>query len=420
MRFEIISIISIFLVWYLISAGLGFTPFISETYSTTTEKLVLGESGFASSNAGFSFNIFKELVKEAGNKNIFFSPFSVSSALSMAYNGAEGSTKDAVARTLKFENMALKNINTEYLNLINNLEGADEKVEINIANSMWISDKFESEVRQDFKNRVKDYYKSEAFIRNFGSYGTVDEINNWIKDKTKGKIDKMVGEIKPLQVMFLINAIYFKGEWVKKFDEAATKKDDFFLSDGSIIKVNMMSTSGRFNYFEEEDFKAARFPYGKDRVAMYIFLPKENASLDSFIKTLNREKWDEYVNKFQPVYDLEVKLPKFKIEYGTKRLNGVLTKLGMGVAFSVNNANFKGISSRQIYIDYIDHKAVIEVDEEGTEAAAATVAGFKSRGMEISRPKPTFFVNKPFFFVIRDDMSGSILFMGVITEPNRA
>jgi serpin B len=309
----------------------------------------------------------------------------------------------------------LEEINQGYLNLIDSLENVDKQVQLGIANSIWIRDSFEPLVKLDFTQRVKEYYESEVFTRDFGNPQTPDEINAWISNKTNENIEKMVDEIDPELVMFLINAIYFKGEWVTSFNESATKKADFFLSDGGTVKVDMMSKKGNFSYYEGEDFKAARFPYGRDKIAMYVFLPNRDITLDSFVESLSQEAWQKYVSGFKLVEGLEVKFPKFKLEYGVKRLNDVLEKLGMGIAFDPFNANFTGIAPADLFIDYVDHKAVIEVNEKGTVAAAATNVGISLTSAPLSMP--TFIVDRPFFFVMRDDRSGTVLFMGKVVDP---
>jgi serine protease inhibitor len=388
---------------------------INDVYALSDEKANIVDKGLVSSNTKFAFNIFKELSIEDKNMNIFISPLSISIALSMTYNGAEGTTKDAMARALQLGNMSLEELNEGYLNLIDSLENADKQVQLGIADSIWIRDRFEPLVNQDFTQRIKECFESEVFSRDFGNLQTIDEINAWISNKTNGKIDKMVDEIDPELVMFLINAIYFKGEWVTSFNESATKEADFFPSDGSTLKVDTMSTKGNFSYYEGEDFKAARFPYGRDKIAMYVFLPNRDVSLDSFVESLSKESWVNYMDGFKLVEGLEVKFPKFKLEYGVKRLNDVLDKLGMGIAFDPFNANFRGIAPADLFIDYVDHKAVIEVNEKGTVAAAATNVGIGVTS--IPTIKPTFIVDRPFFFVIRDDRSGTILFMGKVVDP---
>lgn len=385
---------------------------ISDAYALSDERASSVDKSLVSSNTGFALNLFKELIAEDQNGNVFISPLSVSIALSMAFNGAEGTTRDAMARVLQLGNMSLEELNQGYLDLIESLENADILVQLSIADSIWIRDSFEPYVRQEFTQRVTEFFRSEVFTRDFGSQQTVDEINAWVSDQTDGKIDKMVDEIGSQLAMFLINAIYFKGEWVTSFDESATEASDFFLSDGSAVSVDMMSTKGNFSYLQGEDFTAVRLPYGRDKIAMYVFLPDRDVALDSFVESLSRETLENYVEGFSPMGSLQVKLPKFKIEYGVKRLNDVLKNLGMGTAFIPAEANFGGIATKQLYIDYVDHKATIEVNEKGTVASAATVVG-----ISFSAVGPTFSVDRPFFFVIRDDRSGTVLFMGKVENP---
>jgi serine protease inhibitor len=384
-------------------------------YALSDEQANLVDKSLVSSNTDFAFNIFKELAIDDKDKNVFISPLSISIALAMTYNGAEGTTKDAMARALQLGNMSLEEINQGYLNLIRSLENADEQVELDIADSIWIRDSFEPLVEPNFTQRIKDFYESAVFTRDFSNSQTPDEINAWISNKTKGKIDKMVDQIDPELVMFLINAIYFKGEWVTRFDESATEEADFFLSDGSTVKVDTMLTKGNFSYYEGEDFKAARFPYGRDKIAMYVFLPNVDVTLDSLVESLSQEAWENQIGGFELLEGLEVKFPKFKVEYGVKRLNDVLESLGMGIAFSPFNDNFTGIAPADLFIAFVDHKAVIEVNEKGTVAAAATNVGIALTSTPI--PTPTFIVDRPFFFVIRDDRSGTTLFMGKVADP---
>jgi len=354
---------------------------------------------------------------EDGGKNIFISPLSISTALAMAYSGAGGSTQADMAGTLELGYGDLRDVNEGYLGLMESLESADRQVSLVIGNSVWMDESFEPKVFPTFTEEMGTYYDGEIFTRNFRAPGTINDVNGWISEKTNDKIDKMISEIDPEIVMFMINAIYFKGDWTTEFDEAETREGDFFLPNGEIVRPEIMSTSGNFSYYSGEGFKIARLPYGRDKIAMYILLPDEDESLESLLEVLNQTTFDDCLGRLSPVDGLKVKLPKFRLEYGTKRLNDALTNLGMGVAFDMYAANFSGIASidqENLYIDFVDHKAFIEVNEQGTEAAAATVVGIalSSAPMEI-----TFYADRPFFFVIRDDRSGSILFMGSIVDP---
>jgi serine protease inhibitor len=394
----------------------------NSAYAASDEKAYSVDAGLVSANTKFAFDLFRELISEDMNKNIFISPLSISIALAMTYNGAEGTTKDAMAKTLNFGNMALEEINQGYSDLIGSLENVDQAVKLLIGNSVWMKKEFEPVVKAGFLGNVGTSYDGEMFTRDFGNGQTVSEINGWVDKRTEGKIKEIIKELSPGLVMLLINAIYFKGEWIVEFDETKTQKQDFFLSDGDIVKVDMMTTSGNFSYYSGENCEIARLPYGRDKIAMYVFLPNEGVSLDSFIAGLNQTVHDEYISRLQPPDDLIVKLPKFEVEYGVKRLNDALKKLGMEIAFEPYEANFSGIASPasgNLYISYVDHKAIVEVNEKGTEAAAVTNVGIGVTSIGPWVP-PSFVVNRPFFYEIRDDRSGSILFTGEILNPGGA
>jgi serpin B len=284
-----------------------------------------------------------------------------------------------------------------------------------IGNSVWMRKEFEPFVNSSFLERVGASFDGEVFTRDFGNLETISEINGWVDERTEGKITEIVQQLEHELMMLLINAVYFKGDWKIIFDEAQTQEQDFFLSDGTTVKVDMMTTSGEFSYYSGATCRVARLPYGRDKVAMYVFVPNEDISLDSFIANLNQTSHDEYISRLNRVDDLTVSLPKFEVEYGVKRLNSVLKKMGMEIAFDSYAANFNGISStapESLWVEYVDHKAIVEVNEKGTEAAAAT-----SVGVFMGAAPDSFVVNTPFFYEIRDDRSGSILFMGEILNP---
>jgi len=374
------------------------------------------DSHLVAANNRFAFNLFKELIIEDTGKNIFISPFSISTALAMTYNGAEGSTEEAMSETLEYQDMPQIQVNTEYLMLLESLERVDREVALDIANSIWIYDIFESNVHDDFTYTLSEYFLSEIYPRPFDDPRTVVEINDWISDKTNKKIEEMIESIDPDTRMFLINAIYFKGDWVTPFKNKDTQKRDFYLSDGRVVRPDTMFVSGDFMFSSGKGFSAARLPYGRDKIAMYVFLPDKGMRVDSFIDSLNQSTFEEYIDDMRLARGLPVRLPKFRVEYGVKRLNDVLTEMGMGIAFDKYQADFSDMASLDegnLYIDFVDHKAFVDVNEKGTEAAAATVV---SVAVE-SGPAWTFYVDRPFFFVIRDDRSKTVLFMGKIENP---
>lgn len=413
-----VALVSVILASFLVQSHYS-ADVQSSAYATSDQKAYSVDKTLVSADTEFAFNLFRELVNEDSDENIFISPLSISMALAMTYSGAEGTTKDAMSNTLNFGNMSLEDINQGFSNLTESLQNVDEQVELMFGNSVWMSKEFEPLVYQSSLDRVQSSFDDQTFIRDFGNPQTVNEINGWIDNATNGKIKNMINQISPELVMLLINAIYFKGTWVTSFDKSQTKPQDFYLSPGNATEVNMMHTSGNFTYYSDGNCQVARLPYGRDKIAMYIFLPNEDVPLDSFIASLNQTTHDAYIGRLEPESNLNVQLPKFTVEYGVKRLNTALENLGMTTAFDPYEANFSGIAStakENLYISFVDHKAVVEVNEEGTEAAAATIVGI---GITIAGPHqpPNFIVNRPFYFEIRDDRSGSILFMGKIVNP---
>ncbi len=366
-------------------------------------------------NTGFALDLFDELSADS-DSNVFISPLSISTALTMAYSGSDGTTEEAMRNTLGYDELTTEEIEEGYMNLLTSLAGVDNNVQLSIANSVWVEEGFEEMVYDDYKETLQTYYMSEYYARPFNQ-DTIDELNNWVYEQTEKKIDKILDKIDPQNVMFLVNAIYFKADWTNQFKEKDTQQRDFILSDGTVVQIDTMAQEEDFKYIKGDTFAAARLPYGREQVAMYIFLPDMNQTLDGFMENLNQVTLDETINEMSNTPNLQVRLPKFKFEYGEKRLNDALKNLGMSIAFEDTLANFTKIadvSPQHLYIDFVDHKALIEVDEEGTVAAAVTNVGISLGSAPMSRQ---FHVDRPFFFIIRDDRTGTILFMGRIMNP---
>jgi serine protease inhibitor len=392
---------------------------MNTAYAGSDQKTSKIDKNLVARNTRFALNILKELQKEDERKNIFISPLSISTALVMVYNGAEGLTRDSIAETLQIKEMSLTEVNEGYRNLIGSLENVESQVSLNMGNSIWIRKSFEPSVKIGFKDALTTYFRSEILPRRFSDPKTVDEINAWVKRETAGKIDKIIDNIDRGALLFLISAIYFKGEWAKKFDDSKTRQRSFYLQNGKKLSVAMMSIVEELLYYSDDGVQVARLPYGRDELAMYVLLPEEGVNLDSFIQTLEQEKLDGLIAGMNMI-EIELQIPKLKLEYGKKQLNGVLIRLGMGVAFDRESADLKGIASlgpENLSISFVDHKAVVEVSEKGTEAAAVTSIGIRSAQMQIITHR--FVVNRPYLFLIRDDRSGSILFMGKILDPTQ-
>ncbi|MBD2199181.1 MULTISPECIES: serpin family protein [Calothrix] len=381
--------------------------------SVLPKKTANPDTKLVKANNKFGFKLFSEVLKnESSDKNIFLSPSSVAIALAMTYNGASGSTQQAMAKTLELQGMNLAEINSAYSDLKQLLENPNSDVRLNIANSLWANKnaKFQS----DFIQKNKDYYKAQVTNLDFQDASAPNIINNWVKDNTQGKINKIVDNIDPNQMLFLINAIYFKGKWSNEFDKSQTATLPFNLASGQQKNHPMMSQDGDYRYQENAQFQAVSLPYGKDgKFSLYIFLPKQNSSLKSFYQTLNAENWEQWMTQFRK-REGSIRLPRFKTDYEVT-LNDALKALGMGEAFS-NKANFSGIG-KNLTISQVKHKTFVEVNEEGTEAAASTSVSIVATSA-VQKPEPfKMIVDRPFFCAIRDNQTGSVLFMGSIMEP---
>jgi serpin B len=268
-----------------------------------------------------------------------------------------------------------------------------------------------------FLQRNKQFFGAEITNLDFNDPSSPSKINSWVKDKTSGKIDKIIDQIDSMAVLYLINAIYFKGAWADEFKKADTKDEPFKTAGADQPNVPMMHRSGSYRYVESEGFQAVSLPYGGGRVSMYVFLPSESSSLAEFQRSLTAQNWDQWMSRFVKTPG-DLGLPRFKLEFEAT-LNDSLTSMGMGLAFDADRANFKGIadSSDNISISRVKHKTYCDVNEEGTEAAAVT--SVEMVATSAMRPQKRFrmIVDRPFFFAIRDNETGTLLFMGSVVDP---
>lgn len=382
------------------------------TKEQVSRELTRVEKRLVESDNKFGLKLFREIIKEEKDKNVFISPLSVSMALGMTYNGANGKTQEAMQKTLELDGLSIQEVNESYKSLIELLTGLDPKVQFQIANSIWHRQNFP--VKDEFINLCKKYFNSLVSGLDFDDPNAVKIINAWVDENTNGKIKGIVNPpIDPLTVMFLINAIYFKGIWTYEFDKNDTKDDWFYLPDGSKKKCKMMTQEGIFQYFVNADFQAIDLPYGDEEFSMTIFLPNPQTDIDSLIGKFNQENWDSWISSFTDK-SLTLSFPKFRLKYELG-LNYVLKTLGMAIAFDPIQADFTKMYEGQenLFISKVWHKTFVEVNEEGTEAAAVTSVeiGLTSVGLLMR-------VNRPFIFVIRENNSQTILFIGKIVEPD--
>jgi serine protease inhibitor len=361
-------------------------------------------------NTKFGFKLFSEILKKGSEKNVFVSPSSVAIALSMTYNGANGETKRAMANALQFQGLTLEEINNSQRNLMANLMQADPKVQLSIANSLWAREGVAFNF--NFLQQNEKFYDAKVKTLDFNQPTAPDEINGWVKESTNGKIEKIVDRLTPDNIMFLINAIYFKGAWSSKFDKQNTQNRPFTLVNGAKKQVPLMNQQGDYRYAETGKFQAVSLPYGDGRLSMYVFLPKSN--LTEFQKGLTAQNWQTWMKQFGS-REGQIQMPRFKMDYEIE-LTNALSALGMGVAFQ-DAADFSNLSKATTKIDEVKHKTFVEVNEEGTEAAAVTSVGIAPTSVQIPEAPFKMIVDRPFFCAIRDNQSGEILFMGSIVDP---
>ncbi len=373
------------------------------------------DARLVSANTRFGIKLYGEVLKQNAGKNVFISGSSVALALAMAYNGAEAETKQAMARALELQALSEGEVNQAFRDLNAALTSADPQVQLQIANSLWARKGIT--FKPDFIQRTKDFYGAEVAELSFDDPSAPEKINGWVKDKTKGRINKIIDQISPDAILFLINAIYFKGKWSAEFDKANTKEETFTPADGRQKKLPMMNQSGNYKYFEDKNFQAVSLPYGSKRIAMYVFLPASGSSLAAFHKSLTAENWESWMTKFQQTPG-DVALPRFKMEFEAE-LNDALKALGMGVAFAPSQANFSRMvqMANNVYINKVKHKSFVEVNEEGTEAAAVTSTEMRTTSIQVPRQRFRMVVDRPFFFAIRDNQTGAMVFMGSILDP---
>lgn len=360
----------------------------------------------------FGLDLFGRLVADQPDENVFFSPLSAYMALGMTANGADGETLAAMRATLRQTGLAEEEANDAYRGLLDLFLGLDSRVRFDIANSIWY--RLGLGVRPEFVDLSRTVFDARVSGLDFSDPSAPATINAWVEERTNGRIKDLVGKLSPQDVMLLINAIYFKGTWRHQFDPDRTRSDLFQLPDGGTADVEMMTREGveGLRHQHRDEFEAAELLYGSGAYAMTIVLPEAGTLPADLAGGLDGPTWDAWMAGFEETDAIEqVALPKFRLEW-EKRLNDDLIAMGMGVAFG--DADFSRLAEggEGFFISKVRQKAFVEVNEEGTEAAAATSVSIADRA------RPTFRADRPFLFAIRERFSGAILFMGQLVDPS--
>ena len=372
------------------------------------------KSGLAAANSAFGFDLMNQIAQARPDANAFISPYSVSCALQMTSVGAGGETRAEMQRTLKTADLPADALYAAVKSLNQQFDGRKD-VTLNLANGLWYEEGFH--LKPAFADTNRKFFQAGLASVDFGTPESAAIINQWADQQTKGKVKDVVEfPFPPLTRLILANAIYFKGSWVTAFKKELTRPQEFYLAGGQTVQAPMMVQDGRFIYQETPDFQAVKLPY-KGGLQMELYLPQPDSNPQKFVARLASDaSWRDAVQTGFSRREGSVTLPKFKIEYQIE-LNAPLKALGMKSAFGPE-ADFSGIADESLFIGEVKQKSYVDVNEEGTEAAAVTTVGIRASAVIQPRERPfSMVLDRPFFFVISDINTQSILFMGIVNDP---
>ena len=386
-------------------------PFATKT---ARRRNLPGKSA-SSPSTEFSFKVFKQLISEQETRNLFFSPASVILSLWMLHDGATGKTRESMAKVLEVAGLDPEAMQLAFVDMKSALQVYGPTLQLEAVYSLWCNQ--ELAPRSEYVAKIREDYDADVVVLNFRGADAVARINSWVSTKTHGKIGSIRGSIDPLTSLLAINAIYFKDLWGEPFERELTREELFHTSEGQTVRVPLMRQNGSYLYYEESKFQAISLRYKTTRLAMYVFLPAKTSTIREFQQNLTSAAWDEWIGRFEMI-EGHIRVPRFELTHSAN-LVSVFNKLGMAIAFDPRRARFDTINvpPPEIWISQIFHQAFVEVNEEGTEAAALTEAtGYFSS--EVPSPR-TFemIVDRPFFFAICDNYTKTILFMGSVEEP---
>jgi serpin B len=405
-------------VMFVLMACLPKEDPLSGPVEPNLRALSLSEEKLSEANTHFAINLFQQLGASPETKNIFFSPYSIHQALAMTMNGNEGEVLQEFIQILQMEGMSLEEANQAVKELTTFLLEVDPKVKLNIANGIWYKEGYQ--VKPPFKAASQKYFQAEVASLDMSNPNSVNIINNWIADQTNNLIREMLDFIPANAVMYLVNAIYFKGDWTYDFPKANTKKEKFTLRDGREIMVDMMNLGepATFKVFGSPAYSYLEIPYSSGQYTMGILVNQSGdlSQLAPLVSVDNLNQWRDEAKEA----NLILKMPKFKMEYRIDNLAADLEAMGLIKPFGFHPENFTALFSNPtgaLKISRVIHQSFIEVDERGTEAAAATIVEIIERVNAIPSGPIIFTLDRPFIFFIQEKHSGAILFMGKMENP---
>lgn len=393
--------------------------FLTACGSKTKDMDVSAATKITVTNEEVGFSLLKNAEAD-DDGNIFISPTSVLIAMLMVYNGTDGETKKEIEEALEISGLSEEEINEATKALLTALARNEEKLEITLANSLWLNDDFS--FQNEFAKKMEDYFAAEIAEIDINDNASAKQINDWVKKETNNMIDEIVESPLPKDIVaYIINALYFNGTWQYEFDENLTYDDIFYTENGE-EKMPFMSLDKEFTYLETDDFQAVKLPYNEGEMNMQVFLPKEGISIDELSNKLDSKNWEKWQKDFSPEVEGSVRLPKFKLEYETL-LNEPLKQLGIIQAFGDGEkaANLSRMvnESVRLQISEVKQKTAIEVDESGTEAAAVTSVGIEMTSAPIEDERFYMDINRPFLLAIYDEELDHALFLGIIKHPKQ-
>jgi serpin B len=382
-----------------------------EPITELPRALTVSERSVIEGSNDFGLALFGRVVADDVRPNIVLSPLSASMALGMTLNGADGTTFDAMRSTLGFGGLTQEEINASYRDLIDLLRGLDPAVQFAIANAIWANEQYA--FHQSFFDAVSAAFDASAESRDFGDPATLADINAWVDESTEGLIDSILDSLDPDLVMLLVNAIHFDGAWTTQFDPDDTRMQSFTRADDSTVDVEMMTlTDAEVPLGGGPDYAAVELPYGGEAFSMVVVVPQGATPAREFAAALDADAWESIVEGLAPRELGLLGLPKLTLEYDAF-LNDALRAMGMDVAFAPG-ADFTRMSPMgdRMCISFVRQKTFVEVDERGTRAAAVTAVG-----VGLTSEPPSLVVDRPFIFALRERLSGTILFVGLVEDP---
>ncbi len=401
------ALLSLIVLFTVLTAESGLSMDRKDRYNR--RKMPRLEPKLVNASNAFAIRLFKQVDSKAGDANTFLSPYSISTALALLYNGAGGDTRDAMARALDFQGYSFEQINQSAAALRDVLEAPESGIRVRMANGLWI--KSGREFREDFLVRVGRFFRADATEVEFGAPGAADEINDWVADKTGDKIDYLFADEDVARAeAVLANAVWFRGRWQRGFDPSYTQDGVFTPESGEPHKLPMMRRTHAFAFFRGDGVTGVSLPYGKGSFSFYALLPDEGKALKDVVAHLEPGRWYDWMSRMKPHSEaVSLTLPRFKVNEEIV-LNQPLSALGMGAAFG-RRADFRPMGLNDAGLHLMKHKVALEIAESGTPTLPMKV----DRKDEVER----IAVNRPFLCGIRDNRTGAILFLGAIRNPHK-